>query len=348
MSRKLSFAEAVYAHFYRRRKQEAESRRVKFENVKIISVGNLTTGGTGKTPAVQWLVRRLQNEGVKVAVVGRGYGGTASEAGGVVSDGERLLLSAEQAGDEAVAHARALSGTPVVIGRDRVAAVQTAVAQFGPQAIVLDDAFQYWSLARDFDLVLMDAKAPFGNGKLLPLGRLREPKEELKRASGVLLTRADAVEKSKIPLLKAKVRRFTAAPVFLSRHRPREFYKQSSGEVISLQTLQKLNVAGASALANNRQFFDTLRVSGLALKSTLARRDHHRWRESEVRSFVSQAAKKENIEAIITTEKDAVKIRPEWCAPLPLICLRTELQIDDEAQLWELISRAVLNCSSSP
>ena len=337
----LTIPEAIYAHFYRRRKREAQSHRVRFENVRIFSVGNLTTGGTGKTPAVQWLARRLENEGIKTMIVARGYGGEYSRQGATVSDGERVLLNARQAGDEAILHARALPQTPVVIGRDRVAATKNALEKFAPQAIVLDDGFQYWSLARDFDLVSLDARAPLGNGKLLPVGRLREPKEELARASALLLTRADAATPEELESAKSEIQKFSNAPMFVSCHAPIGLRDESSGEVFGLEKLCELPIASLAALANNDSFFDSLRECRAGVGSTLARRDHHHWRENEVRAFAHRA-RKENAQAIVTTEKDAVKIEAAWCAPLPLWSLRIELQIEKEKALWQMIEKFVV------
>jgi tetraacyldisaccharide 4'-kinase len=334
----MMFFEILYAHFYRRRKREAESHRVRFENARVFSVGNLTVGGTGKTPAVQWLVRCLENAGIKTAVIARGYGGEYSRCGAVVSDGTRVLLDARQAGDEAVLHARALPQTPVVIGRDRVATTKIALEKFAPQAIVLDDGFQFWSLARDFDLVLMDARVPFGNGKLLPLGPLREPKAELARASGVLLTRADLASPAELQNAKNEIRKFSEAPIFVSHHAPVGLRDESSGENFDLEKLSGQRVAALAALANNTSVFDSLRACGVQVGSTLARRDHHHWRENEVRAF-AERAHKEGAQAIVTTEKDAVKMDAKWCAPLPLWSLRIELRIENENELWRLIQK---------
>lgn len=336
----MTIPEKIYAHFYRQRKREAEARRTHFENVRVFSVGNLTVGGTGKTPAVQWLARRLENAKIKTAIVARGYGGEYSQRGAVVSDGERVLLNAIQAGDEAILHARNLPRTPVVIGRDRVAATKIAIEKFAPQAILLDDGFQFWSLSRAFDLVLMDARAPFGNGKLLPVGRLREPKTELARASGVLLTRADAASSEELQNAKSEIRNFSDAPIFVSRHAPIGLRDESSDEIFGLEKLRDLRIAAFSALANNNSFFDSLRSHGAEVGSTLARRDHHLWRESEVRTFAARA-QKENAQAILTTEKDAVKTDANWCAPLSLWSLKIELEIENENALWQLIKEKI-------
>lgn len=328
--------EAIYAHFYRQRKREAELQLTHFENVRVFSVGNLTVGGTGKTPAVQWLAARLENDRIKTAIIARGYGGEYSQNGAIVSDGERILLDAKQAGDEAILHARALPKTPVVIGRNRVQATKIAIEEFAPQAIVLDDGFQFWSLARDFDLVLLDACAPFGNGKLLPLGRLREPKAELARATGVLLTRCDAASAEELQSAKTEILKFAEAPIFVSRHVPMKLRDEKSGENFDLERLRGSRVGVISALANNDPFFDSLHACGAQVGSTLARRDHHYWCESEVRAF-AERAQKEDAQAIVTTEKDAVKIDAHWCATLPLWSLKIELQIENENELWQLI-----------
>jgi len=340
MKKKLSLAEAIYAHFYRRRKSEAESKRTRFEQTRIISVGNITTGGTGKTPATAWLVRRLQSEGQSVAVVGRGYGGELSSQGAVVSDGKTILLNAAQAGDEALLHARSLPGVPVVIGRDRVAVVQLAIEKFAPQVIVLDDGFQYWSLERNFDLVLLDARLPFGNGKLLPVGRLREPQSELERASAVLLTRADAASQAQLQQTQEEIRRFSAAPIFVSSHAPQGLRNEAGGAVQELGFLRGQRVAALAALANNEPFFQLLKEQRAEVVETLGRRDHHHWQEKEVREFAAKAQKR-GAGLLITTEKDAVKIAPEWCAPLPLFSLQIALQIENEAGLWELVKSRI-------
>jgi tetraacyldisaccharide 4'-kinase len=332
----VNFAESVYRHFYCKRKRDAESRRVALPEVSILSVGNISVGGTGKTPAVQWLARRLQNAGLRTVIVGRGYGGEYSARGAIVSDGARVLLNARQAGDEAMLHARALPSTPVVIGRDRVMATKTAIEKFAPQAIVLDDGFQYWSLARDFDLVLLDARRPFGNGKLLPVGRLREPQAELKRADGVLLTRADAATQEEIEAAKSAVQEYSNAPLFLARHAPVSLHDENGGVNSPIEVLRSRRVAAMSALANNEEFFRSLQSCGAQIASTLSRRDHHFWRENEVREFAKLAGEQGATE-IITTEKDAVKIASDWTAPLPLQSVVIEMQIESETALWELI-----------
>ena len=332
----MNFAEAIYHHFYLRRKRAAELHRVAFQETRIISVGNLTTGGTGKTPTVQWLARRFENAGITTAIVARGYGGEYSARGAIVSDGKTVLLNAAQAGDEAVLHARALPSTPVVIGRDRVAATKIALKKFSPQVVLLDDGFQFWSLARDFDLVLLDARKPFGNGKLLPIGRLREPKNELKRAAGVLLTRADKASALELENAETEIRRFTDAPIFRSSHAPVFLREEKTGARIEFSELNQKRVAAFSALANNADFFESIQARGADVVSTLARGDHHAWREDEIRNFAREA-KSKGAQVLITSEKDAVKLNASW-SEMPIWSLVIELKVENESEFWELIS----------
>jgi len=332
----VNFAEAIYHHFYLRRKRAAQLRRVVLNGARIISVGNLTTGGTGKTPTVQWLARRFEKAGIKTAIVARGYGGEYSARGAIVSDGKTVLLSAAQAGDEAVLHARALPSTPVIIGRDRVAAAKIAIEKFASQVVLLDDGFQFWSLSRDFDLVLLDARKPFGNGTLLPIGRLREPKSELQRAAGVLLTRADKANATQIKNAETEIARFTNAPIFGSSHTPVFLREEKTGARIEFAQLNQKRVAAFSALANNADFFESITARSAQLVSTLARGDHHAWRENEIQNF-ARDAKLKGAQVLITTEKDAVKLSASW-SELPIWSLVIALEVENEDAFWKLIS----------
>lgn len=332
----LTPAEAIYRAFYLRRKAKF-SRGGASIGVPVISVGNITLGGAGKTPAVQWIAREIVKTGRRVAVVARGYGGALSAGGAIVSDGVKVLLDARQSGDEPLLHARALPGVPVLIGIDRVSAARRAVEECGAEVVVLDDAFQFWSLRREFDLVLLDARRPFDNGHLLPAGRLREPPQELKRASAILLTRCDAAAPEQIAVSRRQIARFSSAPIFQSNHAPCGVRDEAAGEVLLLEKLQQLPVGALSGLAHNASFFEALTRCGAQIHTQLARRDHHFWRESEVRGFARQSQQK-GARAILTTEKDAVKMRAAWTAPLPLQSLVIELDLgDDAAKLRELL-----------
>ena len=336
----MRFDEAIYAHFLKQRRARFLQNPTRFDNCKIVSVGNITTGGTGKTPAVQWLARRLAQNENRVAIVSRGYGGTLSKAGAIVSDGQRVHVSEREAGDEPLLHARALENVPVVIGRDRVRAVETVIEKFAPDVIILDDAFQYWSLARDFDLVLLDARQPFGNGHLLPRGRLREEPEMLRRAHAIMLTRSDAANENEMRAARKQIARFTDAPIYTSQHAPTILRDETAHRVLDVAELRNAKIAALSAIADNVGFARSLGNLGAQIVATCARRDHYAWTEKDVRIFAKNAVGKGAM-CVVTTAKDAVKIPENWCAPLPLWVLDIELRIDNEETLLNQILTAI-------
>ena len=313
----------------------------------IVSVGNLTTGGTGKTPATQWLARALQKRGVRVGIALRGYGGNLKEGGALVSDGEQTFLGPIVVGDEAALHARNLPGAIVTVARDRHRATQLAL-QYGAQVVILDDGFQFWSLPRAFDLVLLDAKRPWGNGHLLPVGRLREEITELGRADAVLLTRVERPSLEDLARTHAEIRELTDAPVFESWHKPKDLRVEESGEILSLSTLKGARVKAFAGLADNAQFYRMVRSLGASFINTLLRErgDHHHWKKRDFNWTVpDMTVMGANVErafvATLTTEKDAVKVDPNWFSA-PLWSLRIALQVrDDEAELEELIWKSL-------
>jgi len=203
---------------------------------KVISVGNLTVGGTGKTPMTIHLARRLSCQGYKTAVISRGYGGRSEKSAAIVSDGQQILLQSDEAGDEPFMIARNLKHIPVIVGQNRVKAGWLAIEKFAPDVIVLDDAFQHLKLVRDIDLVLLDYRRPYGNNHLLPRGTLREPISALARADAFILTRCDAVPGEDQAALKKIIGN---RPVFKTVHIP-----YISELILSKAGLKPLSKAG--------------------------------------------------------------------------------------------------------
>ncbi len=310
----------------------------------IVSIGNLTSGGTGKTPAVQWLARLLLDEEWKIGIASRGYGGKLSEAGALVSDGKTVLLGADEAGDEAIAHARALPRAIVSIGADRHRAVEIAVEN-GAEIVLLDDGFQFWSLPRAFDLVLLDAQNPLGNGHLLPLGRLREEPAALSRADAILLTRAQRATPEQMENSRQELQKWTSAPIFAAHHAPREFVEQKSGEILPLDWIKKQKVKAFAGLADNAQFYEMLASLGASeiVRLKRERGDHHRWQQNDFAWFevaaqlnAYQSAQFDQL-PVVTTEKDAVKLDLAWFGG-PLLTLHIGLEIENETGLQLAIS----------
>ena len=336
----LAFAESVY-------RRHLEKRRARFLKtpsrlpVPVVSVGNLTLGGTGKTPAVGFLARALFPQ--KIGIVARGYRGSARGVA-VVSDGETIKLSTRECGDEPLLHARALPGAVVVVGRDRVQAAQFAI-ELGAEILVCDDAFSYWSLGRDFDLVLLDARRPFDNNHLLPRGRLREEAASLARADCLLLSRCDRASADELAATQNALAPF-GLPIFRSTHAPQHLRDITTNEIQTLEILRDAPIGALSGLADNAAFAAMLENRGAKVLSHTAARDHHAWRESEVEQILRQM-KSRGARFAVTTAKDAVKLPArEW--PLPFLVLDIELQIENEGAFLGLVKHKLSTVEFAP
>lgn len=325
-------AMAVRADCYARQ-LVVKSRRLP---AKVICVGNLTTGGTGKTPMAIHLARRLARRGHRVALVSRGYGGRSEKIGGVVSDGRRILMDAAAAGDEPCLMARSLPDVPVVVGGDRFRAGMLAVRRLGARVLVLDDAFQHLALDRDFNIALMDAGRPLGNGYLLPRGTLREPVSALRRAQAVVLTRADRLAGGVLVRRVGQIAALAApAPVFTAVHasRVRGLVPAGERQMVSASAnggpLHSLNGARVLVFAGIARNDDVLRNPadfGCRLAGRLAFGDHHRYRERDHAAIVA-VARSSRADWLVTTEKDYVRFAGRFSWPLPLAVLGVEMRL---------------------
>lgn len=298
--------------------------------VPVVSVGNLTVGGTGKTPLAAWLVHRLRDLGRQPSVVSRGYRGTAGRGPLVVSDGSgQPRVGPERCGDEPYLLARALPGTVVIVGSDRVAAAERA-RSLGADAIVLDDGFQHRRLARDLDLVLLDGSAPFGNGRLLPAGPLREPLSGLSRADVVLVTRMPPGERP--TTIESAVRRHNAsAPILTAGHR-RVGFVTALGEPRGRPS----TAVAFAGIANPGAFLADLESEGVGVVAFHAFRDHHSFTTAEWNDLVRTARRHDA--GLVTTEKDLVRLPPAARdGSVPLSALRIEAVVHDEEALLRKI-----------
>lgn len=309
--------------------------------VPVLSVGNLSVGGTGKTPMTQLLCRRMQAQGRRVAVLSRGHGGEGRSVR-VVSDGSgRVFLSPEQAGDEPCLLARTLPGVPVLVGKDRRQSGREAMRCFGLDALILDDGFQFWQLGRDLDIVLVDARRPFDNGFALPRGLLREPARHLRRAGVVVATRAGALTDAERQALAAQVSaRAPGVPLFFADHRAACLVPADdlSAPTWPLSGLRGRRVFAVSAIAQPRSFMETLgHEAGAEVVGSLAWPDHHKISLADAQAALTAAAQA-GAEALVMTEKDAVK----WphaveAGGLPVHALRIEMAVEDEAGFLALV-----------
>ncbi len=305
----------------------------------VVVVGNLTVGGTGKTPVVEKFARALQEKGRKVAILSRGYKSkapplwkkwwfwlthTEPEPPRVVSDGERVLLDSELAGDEPYMLARNLPGVVVLVDKDRVKAGAYAIKRFGCDTLVLDDGFQYLPLKGRLNLLLVDTTNPFGNGHLLPRGILREPVKHLRRASYVFLTKSNGQRDEE---LEQMIQRFhPGVDMIECAHRPRYLQRLDGDERREVASLAGRKIAAFSGIAAPDSFEGFLRSAGARLVHTRRFLDHHRFTADDL-AEIAEEAKAAGAELILTTEKDAVRIPTGQKFPLPVFYLRLEIEI---------------------
>ncbi len=310
----------------------------------VISVGNLTLGGTGKTPMTMLVAERFQHLGYKVVVISRGYKGRAEKTGGVVSDGRTILMGPEVAGDEPYMMAMKLENVPVIVGHNRFEAGMLAVKEFNPDVLVLDDAFQHLKLERDLDLVLLDYRRPFGNMHLLPRGILREPVSALLRGDAFILTRSDAAPDSETATYLAQLKRYLKGkPIFRALHVPNikvvaKGSKASIGKkfrrssTFGKEFLKGRHVFAFSGLANNHDFHGTLAGLDCVVTGTLEFPDHHPYSVMELENIV-RSAKGAQADFLVTTEKDYARIahRIKWPMDLAIIGIDSAFGEDEEA-----------------
>lgn len=304
--------------------------------VPVISVGNITTGGTGKTPLVEYIARVVAADGLKVCILTRGYGRENPNQRVLVSDGQTVLANHREAGDEPRLLAENLLGIAAVVGdANRFASGQWAVAELGAEVFILDDGFQHLQLARDLNVATIDATNPWGARHLLPRGQLRERPRGLARADCIVITRADQVDD--LDLLKLEIEKVSDhRPVFTSRMRAIAI--RQLGENATEQQEVIAPVAAFSAIGNQRSFVSLLKDNGYELQFVSEFPDHHRYSQGDVDSIVEKA-KKGGAKALITTAKDAVKLR-DLTFDLPCYVLEIEISIEEKAAFVEMIRAA--------
>ncbi len=271
---------------------------------KVISVGNITVGGTGKTPMAIFLAEYLRGKGLKVGVLSRGYGGKLKGKQAVLSDGKDIFLGPEEAGDEPYLIASRLRGVPVIVGKDRYRSGLCAVERFNIQCLILDDGFQHIQLRRDMNLLLIDSLRGFGNDYLLPRGILREPVSAVKRAD-VVLVKNDGGRDA-----------FMAArglPLLSFRYQAKCIIEMGSNKMKDVASLEGKRVFAFAGIASPGAFINTLRDLGADVVSTLFFPDHHIYSEADIESINGTVSGIGDIDRVVMTEKDMVKLKGvEW------------------------------------
>lgn len=322
--------------------------------IQVIAIGNLTLGGTGKTPVVEKFARELQNQGRKVAILSRGWRSKPdpishklakkvllredSTPPRVVSDGKSLLLDSETAGDEPYMLASNLKDVVVLVDKNRVKSGRYAIENFGCDTLLLDDGFQYWRLAgRRQDVVLIDCQQPFGNEHLFPRGTLREPPSHLSRASVVFITKSDG----QTAALRERINRYNPGiGIIECIHAPLYFEDVFTGERKGLDFLQGKRAASLSAIAQPESFEQSLVKLCKELVYSKRFADHHRFTQQEILNAINRSIKR-RAEIIITTQKDAVRFPKLDRRDLPIYFMRVEIKILSGAQDFDECVRKI-------
>ncbi|MEP6742717.1 MAG: tetraacyldisaccharide 4'-kinase [bacterium] len=304
----------------------------------VFSVGNITTGGTGKTPLVEWVCRVLAKEGKRVCVLTRGYGRRDPGEQVVVSDGENILADVSAAGDEPLQLATNLIGVAAVVcNSNRSAAGQWAIENLQSEVFVLDDGFQHLQLARDLNIVTIDATNPWGGG-MLPYGHLREPLSGLARADCVLLTRTE--KPIDLAALTVTLKQIVGqTPVFRSRM-VTSGLRRLGGEVVDNDSLISQSVGAFCGVGNPMSFFNHLRSEGFELAFERAFPDHYNYHQADVDRIVAEV-KAKRATSILTTAKDAVKLS-SLHFEIPCYVLEIEISIENESQLIQLLRNQLI------
>ncbi len=312
---------------------------------RVVSVGNITVGGTGKTPMTIRVAELARQLGLRPVILSRGYKGGAEKSGGIVSDGTNMLMSPAMAGDEPFMMGRRLPGVPVLVGADRRRMGQMAIDAFSPDLIVLDDGFQHRYLRRDLDLVLVDDRIFPGNGHLLPRGLLREPVSALHRSSAVILTRCNFPQSISFRRLAAEV---PGKPLFISRHAPYVDGIYQNGDPVSScrsdsvhTDLSLLNHAGVmlfSGIARNAEFSRMATEAGASVLEAMEFPDHHPYTDRDCQAIIRRV-KELSPDYLVTTEKDYIRIMDRLHTPVPLVVVGVRIDFGPDTERFAAFLR---------
>ena len=298
----------------------------------VISVGNITAGGTGKTPCVVMLAQMLQSHGFKPAILSRGYGGKNTKSVNIVSDGKNILLDSKTAGDEPFLMAQSLRSIPIIVGPQRIKTGSAAINRFGANVLICDDAMQHRQIFRDISLVLLDSQDPLGNGHVLPRGKLREPIAGLERASAFLLTRTD--ETSKADNINNKLKQVGNIPIFTSIHKIKDVIKGDYSDKWPISGLKGKKVCAFCGIAKPDSFKKSLLAAQAHILSLDTFPDHHNYNRAEL-EIIKNKFYDYKADLIITTQKDGMRLQ-NFADFLSLIyMMRIEMKITPSRELFD-------------
>lgn len=323
-------------------------------HTRVISIGNITVGGTGKTPMVIMLANMLKEHGYRPAILSKGYGGKKKSPVNVVSDGAHLLMGYVEAGDEPVLLAKSVPGIPVLTGPKRILTGKFAGEALGADIIILDDGFQHRSLGRDIDIVLLDAARPFGNGRLLPRGPLRESTEALKRADIIVWTGGGDKTEEKHghggappPPLTSVCPGCDSAPVFRGYHRPKYLIQADMGKTYPPEYLNGKKVCAFAGIGSPESFRKTLKSLGGRVVAFIPFPDHYRYNRKDI-AVIRGTAADSAAETIVTTEKDGIKLADFPFFLEEIFLLHVEMEIVPSGEAFETLILEKLKAWKTP
>jgi tetraacyldisaccharide 4'-kinase len=335
----------IYAQIMRLRLNLYNSNLIKTLRLpcKVISIGNITLGGAGKTPMTLYVADILKNMRFNVAVVCRGYKGEYEHSGEMVTDGASIFIGPEKAGDEPYLIATKLSGIPVFVGKKRYAAGMRAWELFHPDVIILDDAFQHIGLFRDLDLLLMDAAKPVGNGHVFPRGVLRESLDKVERTDAIVITRAEP-DRLEHPFFKEN-KIISEKPVFRCRHVPDAVSVLNSKgiwEKCSSDNIKYEKCLAFAGIAKNKDFLCTLKNLGCRIADFINFPDHHKFSVHDIETIL-KTAQRSHAKFLVTTEKDRVKLPKKIFLTMKIYSLGIRISFgeNDKHRFHEFIHHAV-------
>ena len=309
----------------------------------VISVGNLTVGGSGKSPMTALIAETLSRRGRRPGIVSRGYGGSYAGPAAIVSEGSGPLLDAAAVGDEPVMLARQLPGVPIVVSRRRVDGGRLAMERFGCRSLVLDDGYQHRALARDLDLLLLDGPEPFGDGRMLPAGRLREPVAAMARAGALVITRADRASSESLEAIRRAARAHCpTAPVYHATYALAGLVNHAGREAGSLDRLRGARAVCFAGIARPERFFQDVASSGATVADSFPFPDHHPYTAAQL-DEIARAAARCSADLVLTTEKDLARLSASatWPDGPPLFGLRARMAVQEREMLDGLIARMI-------
>jgi tetraacyldisaccharide 4'-kinase len=338
----------AYAHLMALRLKLYNSNLIKTLRLpcKVISIGNITLGGTGKTPMTLYVAELIRSMGFNAAIVCRGYRGEYEHSTEMVTDGATVFLGPEQAGDEPYLIATKLCGVPVFVGKNRYASGLKAWIYFHPDVIILDDAFQHIRLFRDLDLLLLDAAKPLGNGHVFPRGILRESPDKIERADAVVITRAEPNRLEHRFFKENKI--ISEKPIFRCRHVPDTVSVLNSGgtwEKCSSDNIRYKKCLAFAGIAKNEEFLCMLKNFGCRVADFINFPDHHQFSVHDVETILRTAQKK-GVKFLVTTEKDRVKLPQNIFLTMKIYSIGVRMSFIENDQ--QRFRKFVYNAITSP